>query len=188
MKLNLKTNKALAPAVGMLSSRQQAYLDAMDVGVWSLRDPGHFETCETENPSQPDLAQLKLGPGSGGILLICSADNESASRLANDITRILGGAPVWAWPHVDTDAVNLIQAVDENLFTTIAIFGEVLAAQFFNGEQPAYLNSANLVLLPSMQDIQNRAEARRTLWATLCRSGMIDQTVLPATPQTPDPR
>ena len=172
----------------MPSSRQQAYLDAMDIGVWSLRDPVSFETCEAENPSQPNLAQLKLGPGSGGILLICSADNESASRLANDITRVLVGAPVWAWPHVDTDAVNLIQAVDENLFTTIAIFGEALAAQFFDGEQPAHLSSANLVLLPSMQDIQNRAEARRTLWATFCRSGMIDQTASPASPRSPDPR
>ena len=45
--------------------------------------------------------------------------------------------------------------------------------QMFEGELPAHLNSAKLVLLPSMQDIQNMAESRRTLWATLCRSGML---------------
>ena len=207
MKPNLKTGKTLAPAVDMLDSRQQAYLDAMDIGVWNLREPVSFETPVAENrtqldpvqvdsaqvnpkqknPGQVDLAQLKLGPGTGGILLICSADHESASRLANDINRVLDSSPVWAWPCVDTGAVSLIQAVDENLFTTVAIFGESLAAQYFQGEQPAHLNSAKLVLLPSMQDIQNRAEARRALWAVLCRSGMIDQSASPAIPCAPDP-
>ena len=46
--------------------------------------------------------------------------------------------------------------------------------QLFDGELPAHLNSAKLVLLPSMRDIQRLAEARRTLWATLCRSGMLE--------------
>jgi len=184
----------------------------MDIGVWNLREPVSFETPVAENrtqldpvqvdpvqvdsaqvnpkqknPGQVDLAQLKLGPGTGGILLICSADHESASRLANDINRVLDSSPVWAWPCVDTGAVSLIQAVDENLFTTVAIFGESLAAQYFQGEQPAHLNSAKLVLLPSMQDIQNRAETRRALWAIFCRSGMIDQSASPATPCAPDP-
>lgn len=153
----------------MLSSRQQKYLDAMGIGVWSLRDPIAYEA-----DVETTFSQLKLGPGSGGILLICAVDTDSASRLANDINRVMGSTPVWAWPFTDTGAVSLPQAVEDNLFTTVAIFGKELAAQFFAGELPGHLNSASLVLLPSMQDIQDRAEARRSLWATFCRSGMLE--------------
>ncbi|HEY5775219.1 MAG TPA: DNA polymerase III subunit psi [Xanthomonadales bacterium] len=154
----------------MLSNRQQAYLDAMDIGVWNLREP----VLPVSNAAV-NLAQLKLGPGSGGILLVCAADTDSASRLANDINRVLGGAPVWAWPFDGTDAVDLGNAVAENLFTTVAFFGGELASRFFTGEPPAHLNSANIVLLPSMQDIQSKAGARRALWDSFCRSGMVDQ-------------
>lgn len=180
----------------MLSSRQQAYLDAMDIGVWILRDPPpvilppkpQLETpVETPPESQPETQHvtqhvtasttnasgLKLGPGGGGILLICSIDTDSATRLANDISRALGSVPVWAWPDADPDAVKLASAVEENLFTTVAIFGSELAMQFFAGELPGSLQSANLVLLPSMQDLQNQAEARRLLWTAFCRSGMV---------------
>ena len=157
------------PVVGLLSSRQQAYLDAMDIGVWNLREPV-APTTGTLNKT----THLKKGPGSGGVLLICAADDDSASRLANDINRSLGRVPVWAWPIADEGAADLPRAVDDKLFTTVAIFGEQLASQFFEGEMPACMNSANLVLLPSMQDIQNQAEARRTLWVTFCRSGMLE--------------
>ena len=153
----------------MLSSRQQDYLDAMDIKVWSLREPVAPEAGVVVNP-----AQLKLSPGSGGTLLICAADTDSASRLANDINRVMDGTPVWAWPFADTGAVSLPQAVEENLFTTVAIFGKELAAQFFDDELPGHLNSASLVLLPSMQDIQDQAGARRLLWTTFCRSGMLE--------------
>ncbi len=153
----------------MPGNRQQTYLDAMDITVWSLRKPVMPEAGVVENQ-----ARLKLGPGSGGILLICTADSDSAGRLANDINRVLGGAPVWAWPYPDDDGVDLTRAVEEKLFTTVAFFGEELALQVFGGELPAHLNSAKLVPLPSMQDIQNQAEARRVLWATFCKSGMLE--------------
>ena len=152
----------------MHSSLRQAYLEAMDIAVWSLRQPASPETGIAKNH-----VQLKLSPGNAGSLLICAADTDSAGRLANDISRTLGSAPVWAWPSDDTGTVDLPGAVEDKLFTTVAIFGEELAMQFFEGELPAHLNSAKLVLLPSMQDIQNMAESRRTLWATLCRSGML---------------
>jgi len=156
----------------MINSRQQAYLDAMEIGVWCLRDSSH-----TAKPATNSAVGLKLGPGRGGILLICSADSDSASRLASDISRALGAVPVWAWPDTVEEAVNLATAVDENLFTTVAIFGQQLAAQFFDGELPANMNSAKLVLLPSIQDIQSQPEARRVLWATFCRSGMVGPDV-----------
>jgi len=169
LKMVLITVTTPVPAISMSANRQQAYLDAMDIPVWSLREPPMPEVKVVEN-----LARLKLGPGNGGVLLICAADSDSAGRLANDINRVLGSAPVWAWPCIDDGAADLNRAVQENLFTTVAFFGRELALQFFAGELPAHLNSAKLVLLPSMPDIQNQAEARRVLWATFCKSGMLE--------------
>lgn len=154
----------------MPSVLQRAYLDAMGIGVWNLR--------ESDSP-EPGVAgrhtHLKMGPGSSGVLLICEADVDSAGRLANDINRALGSDPVWAWPGDDDVAVSLSSAIEENLFSTVAIFGKALAMQLFDGELPAHLNSASLVLLPSMHEIQNQAEARRALWASFCRTGMLEQ-------------
>jgi hypothetical protein len=152
----------------MINSRQQAYLDAMDIGVWCLRD-----AVKTSATSEYVPAGLKMGPGSGGVLLICAEDHDSASRLSSDISRCLCNVPVWAWPDADSSAVKLDDAVDENLFTTVAIFGQDLAAQLFDVEMPSHLNSAKLVRLPSMADIQSLAEARQTLWKILCHSGMV---------------
>jgi DNA polymerase III psi subunit len=119
---------------------------------------------------------LKLGPGGGGILLVCARDSDSASRLANDISRALGSVPVWAWPDTGSGAVQLADAVQENLFTTVAIFGDELAQRFFAADIPSSVHAANLVQLPAMQEIGTQAEARRTLWAALCRSGMVSRS------------
>ncbi|MFC1777003.1 hypothetical protein ACFL3I_06655 [Pseudomonadota bacterium] len=151
-----------------ITTRQQAYLDAMDIGVWHLR-----ESAPAAAPDTGCVPRLKLGPGNGGVLLICAEDTDSASRLANDINRALGNVPVWAWPHVDTGGVELNNAVEESLFTTVAIFGDDLVAQLFNGELPVSLNAAKIVLLPAMQDILDQADIRRGLWETFCRSGMV---------------
>lgn len=148
--------------------RALAYLEAMDIAVWKLREAPSINTCVPAIKSR-----LKLGPGGGGVLLICAADNHSASRLANDISRILGSVPVWAWPSSDTSAVELTDAVEENLFTTVAIFGEDLAGQFLDGELPVSLGPAKLVLLPGMEDIQDHADAKRVLWTALCQTSMV---------------
>jgi len=152
----------------MIETRRQAYLDALGIPVWSLR-----EAAASETPHVDSNCALKLGPGSGGILLICATDTDSASKLANDISRALGKVPVWSWPDDGEDAVKPIVAVDENLFTTVAVFGTELAKRFFGSELPVNLNSASLVLLPSMRDLETRADARRSLWTDLCRSGMV---------------
>jgi DNA polymerase III psi subunit len=152
----------------MIETRQQAYLDALGIPVWSLREASAIETPLVENN-----CSLKLGPGRGGILLICATDTDSASKLANDISRALGKVPVWSWPDDGEDAVKPAVAVDENLFTTVAVFGTELAEKVFGSELPVNLNSASLVLLPSMRDLESRAEARQSLWADLCRSGMV---------------
>jgi len=174
----------------MISERQHAYLDAIGIEIWSLREsdlltqpqpqaqaqaqvsaPAPVQAVETS--SQKSGPPLRIGSGSGGILLVCAADVDSASRLANDISRALGSVPVWAWPDDEDTAIELATAVDEKLFTTVAVFGDDLAGRFFAGQLPRAVNSAKLVLLPSMQDIQTSAEARQSLWATLCRSGMV---------------
>lgn len=152
----------------MIEARKQAYLEAMGVPVWCLR-----ETAAIETPLVDNNCVLKLGPGSGGILLVCATDTDSASKLANDIGRALGKVPVWSWPDDGEDAVKPAVAVDKNLFTSVAIFGAELAEKLFGNELPAKLNSAALVLLPSMRDLETRAEARRSLWVELCRSGMV---------------
>jgi len=163
----------------MISSRQQAYLEAMDICVWTSRKQAAAPISSRESAvashGVDKTPGLKLGPGGGGILLVCALDTDSATRLANDIGRALGSAPVWAWPHDESNAVELATAVTENLFTTVAIFGSELANRFFEEELPAGLNSASLVLLPAMKDIESRADARRTLWATFCRFGMVSK-------------
>ena len=161
----LKTPK---PEKMLIDSRQLAYLDAMDIDVWQLR------AVETTLPCEDKTAPvIKLGSGRGGVLFLCAAAEESSSRLANDIDRSLGGVPVWAWPHQDVNSIALVDAVDEHLFTTVAIFGQELADVFFAAGLPASLNSANLVLLPSIKDLLNSAVARRSLWKIFCSKGMV---------------
>lgn len=152
----------------MIGGRQQAYLEAMGIPLWESRS-----VAQQHAPVVAESQGIKLGPGSGGILLICAIDTEAASKLSNDIGRSLGSVPVWAWPDGNAAAMDLADAVDENLFTTVAIFGQELAGQFFAGELPIRLNSASLVLLPAMHDLELHAEARRELWQRLCRSGMV---------------
>jgi len=168
----------------MINERQHAYLDAIGIEVWSLResappapivDSVSIDTPSIQSQSISCDTRLKIGSGSGGVLLICAVDVDSACRMANDISRALGGVPVWAWPDDEAAATELASAVDEKLFTTVAVFGDELAGQFFEGTLPEAVSSARLVMLPSMQDLQTRADARRSLWATICRAGMVSK-------------
>lgn len=151
------------------------------VGRPSGASPGAPVPAPAEAVPEPapgtghNVPGLKLGPGRGGILLVCEKDSDSASRLANDISRALGSVPVWAWPDTGAGAARLDDAVQENLFTTVAIFGDELARRFFAADVPSSVHAANLVRLPAMQDIGTQAEARLTLWAALCRSGMVSR-------------
>ena len=187
----------------MIEHRQQAYLDAMGIETWCLRNPpvvaepvvvvpvvaeavaempaAHSTVTDTAQAdavaaqSSPVAAglRLKLGPGRGGVLMVCAEDTESASRLANDINRAMGGTPVWGWPHTGENALGLADAIEENLYTTVGIFGEQLGRQFFADGLPQNLKSANLVMLPSMRELEADAGARKALWNALCRFGMV---------------
>jgi DNA polymerase III psi subunit len=179
----------------MTDQRQQAYLDAMGIETWCLRNPPEVTAPVAEIPVTGSMVAdngpveaatvtaepaplaaapgLKLGPGRGGVLLVCAEDTESASRLANDINRTIGRTPVWGWPHTGEQTVGLADAVEENLFTTVGIFGEQLGGQFFADGVPQNLKSANLVILPSMRDLEANAQARKALWSALCRFAMV---------------
>lgn len=182
----------------MIDRMQQAYLEAMGIQLWSAREAQQTQAPLVEpsvvQPSvvQPSVVQpvvnkpaldegaaavdaggLKLGAGSGGTLLICAMDTDSASKLANDISRSLGKVPVWGWPDASAESIKPLEAVAENLFTTVAVFGEELAGRLFGLDVPDNLNSARLVLLPAMRELEATQEARRELWATMCRSGMV---------------
>jgi DNA polymerase III psi subunit len=154
----------------MIDTRQQSYLDAMGIDVWTLRDSAPETLPVAEKVSAP---RLKLGPGKGGTLLICAGADESAGKLANDISRLLGSVPVWAWPHSSESGPLLEDAVCERLFTTVAIFGHDLASRFFGTEPPVSLNTSRVVLLPGLSKLENSPDARKSLWLTMCRSGMV---------------
>lgn len=174
----------------LIEKRHQAYLEAMDIPVWTARcQPDEMieasipEMPATQQVAEPALAEatlpqataaqgLKLGPGSGGVLLICARDSDSASKLANDIARVLPKNPVWAWPDGDESAIAPRDAVDENLFTSVAVFGDALAQLLFAKQVPAALGSATVVILPALSELAQDADARRLLWSELCRSGM----------------
>lgn len=154
---------------GMLDRRQQAYLDAMGITMWVLRDQG-----EPERAFPTAASLLKLGPGDGGTLMVCATDAEAAGSLASDISRALSGVPVWAWPvEAEDGLVTLEQAVSERLFTNVAVFGAELAATLFPEGVPGSVQTASLVQLPSIPVLEQDGQARRGLWLELCRCGIM---------------
>jgi hypothetical protein len=143
----------------------------MGIGAWRLRETGLVDVFDREK-----APGLRLCTGSGGVLLVCNADTDSASRLANDINRTLGNVPVWAWPATDAGAVKIDDAIEEHLFTSVVFFGRDLAELFIGPHFPSHLNSAKFVLLPSMQELHGQSEARQLLWRTFCRSGLVNSS------------
>jgi hypothetical protein len=141
----------------MIESRRQAYLEAMDINVWLSK------------PEAADQDRLVIGPGSGSTLLLCHAADESATRLAADISRFLADGPVWAWPDPEgrRQYPSLENAIDEFLFTRVVVFGQILAGKLFNGQVPQTLASARIVEVGGLNVLQASPNARRELWRKL---------------------
>ena len=97
----------------------------------------------------------------------------SPSTHGRTINRTIGRTPVWGWPHPGEQTVGLADAVEENLFTTVGIFGEQRGGKFFADGVPQSLKSANPVILPSMRDLEADAQARKVLWSALCRFALV---------------
>lgn len=142
----------------MIESQRRAYLEAMDINVWLGK------------PAPVAQDRLVIGPGSGSTLLLCHAADESATRLAADISRFLADGPVWAWPDPEGSQQypTLEQAIDNFLFTRVVVFGQTLAEQLFSSQAPVTLGSASIVVASGLSVLQGSANARLELWRKLC--------------------
>ena len=141
----------------MIESQRRAYLEAMDINVWLGK------------PDAADQDRLVIGPGSGSTLLLCHAADESATRLAADISRFLADGPAWAWPDPEGRGQypSLENAIDNYSSTRVVVFGQTLAGQLFNGQIPQTLGSARIVVASDLNVLQVSANARRELWRKL---------------------
>ena len=148
----------------MKESGRLAYLKAMEIPVWVLRD--------REQADPAEILGVKLGPGSGQVLLLCNHVSETAGKLASDIARCLRAEPVWGWPAMDETAPALEEAVSEQLFTDILVFGSEVESAMFGGPAPELLGSAAVRRLPTISEIEGSHAARRSLWNALCNHGL----------------
>ena len=153
-----------------MQGRKKAYLEAMGIPVWELRN-----AVQTESAAQA----VQLGPGAGQVLLLGSAADESAAKLSSDISRCLKSEPVWGWPAGDESGVRLEDSVGERLFTHVLVFGPETETVIFGGPAPDLVGSAVVVRAPSLEEIAQSGAGRRKLWAMLCQhrlAGIRDQT------------
>ena len=141
----------------MIESRRRAYLDAIGLDVWSIRPP------------KPELDRLVFQPGSGGTLLICDTPDATATRIAGDIARALGGEVVWAWPDPEGNSQNLTleQAVDQYLFTRGVLFGAELGHQIFRSDVPQVAGSASVTVTDKLGELAVRGNTKRVFWKEL---------------------
>ena len=141
----------------MIEAHRRAYLEAMGIGVW------------INKPAVPDADRWVVGPGSGNMLLLCHTARESATRLAADIGRSLGGDPVWAWPDPEgrQEYPALKDTIEQNLFTRVLLFGQALASQVFKTGMPEVIGSASLQVTADLGELAVDGMARRKLWQRL---------------------
>jgi len=157
----------------MSEARQRAYLDALEIPVWVRKE---LAAQVPEFVSPP----LKLGPGSGPVLLVCSRVDEPATRLAADIARSLSTEPVWAWPGPDADSAQADVIVNDHLFTTVIVFGASLETQLFNGAVPETLGPARLLIAPGLDELVTSPQSRNRLWKLLSQSHLTAYAKAPS--------
>lgn len=138
----------------MTESRRRAYLEALGIDVWVAKPP----------PGSGD--RLFVGPGSGDILLLCNSPEESATRLAGDISRALGGGTVWAWPEpgATAESPTLTEVLDGRRFILAIAFGGVPGDRTGGGDAPA-----GLLLAPALVELTASGAARAAFWRQLRR-------------------
>lgn len=140
----------------MSETRRRAYLEALGLDVWLTK------------AAAAEPAGLVVS-GDGCLLLVCSSAEESASRLAGDISRVLGDDVAWAWPDTAdaAESLTLAQAVERFLFTGILLFGKAVEKQLFAAQPPAVLGSARVLRAPGLDELAVRGTAKQTLWQLL---------------------
>jgi hypothetical protein len=144
----------------MIESQRRAYLEALGFDVWVTRPP----------PPQPGL--LVVGSDPAAILLVCGKPEDSATRIAGDVVRALGGGASWAWP--DTGGgeatVGLAEAIADRRITRVILFGQEPARWLFQGAVPKVLESAAVAAAPGLDELAGQGRARRLLWRLLQES------------------
>ncbi len=162
----------------MSEVNQRAYLEAMEIPVWVRKENVNREFVNRERVDQaPGFVSpaLKLGPGTGDVLLVCGRVDEPATRIAADIARSLRAEPVWAWLDADAAGSDVETVVNEQLFTTIIVFGKSLQKQVFNGSAPESLGSARILQAPGMEKLCASSSARQALWKLICSNRLAGQ-------------
>lgn len=149
----------------MIDELQRQYLEAMEIPVWVSRTGSAQPAAATSG--------IRLGPGSGANLFICSGPEASSSQLAADLARALPEPPVWAWPADDDTAMPVAAAVEDHLFSSITIFGEDLAARLFGSQHPECVGCARLVVAPSLTAMAGSPKLRRACWYLLVPAGVV---------------
>lgn len=160
------------------TARRHEYLEAMGIDVWVPvhRIAGARATTGTEDAAPIPVATpepgtgIVIGPGTGSLMLLCANSREASTPLAADIARCLDCEPVWSWlsPADSGAGVPLEQAIAERLFTRVLVFGRALAGAGIDPAAPVLvLGSARLLLVPSLPELEQKATARRALWAEL---------------------
>ncbi|NIP19329.1 MAG: hypothetical protein GWM87_15100 [Xanthomonadales bacterium] len=149
----------------MIPSRRAAYLDALGIQTWVRK--------ELVEDSDVAAGCLRLGPGTGRLLLLCASAEETAGKLAADIARALPEQPVWAWPGEGQEDRPAREVVDEHLFTDLLAFGKEPARLVLGKKLPETLGSARVILAPAMDELQREAAARRALWRVLCERRLV---------------
>ena len=153
----------------MSETRRRAYLEAMGFDVWIARPP------------DPEPERLVIGAGAGSTLLVCALPEDSATKLAGDITRALGDEPVWAWPDPQDrpDNPSLPDAVEKQLFTQVIIFGNDLTGRLLGGRIPEVLGSSAVAVCSDLDELAGRAPAKKALWQVLTKRGAVGATGQP---------
>jgi len=141
----------------MIEARRRAYLHALGFDVWLARTPA------------AEHGLLGVGDGRGSTLLICQSAADQETELAADLSRALGGEPVWAWldPGADDDSQALEDIIDSRLITRVLLFGPEPGRNLFRGTVPQIIGSATVSVAPAMDQLAVSAPARKALWRQL---------------------
>jgi DNA polymerase III psi subunit len=151
----------------MTEQQRLAYLEALDITAWVPRTqaaPGDVNDC-------PE--RVRLGPGTGSMLMICERPDQSSGVLASDIARVFPDTPVWSWPDDSVNGPTVAEAVQESLFTGLVVFGRALAERLLGAEVPERLGPARVLVADDFETLGASAGARRELWRQLCSGGMV---------------
>ena len=151
----------------MNEQQRLAYLEALDIAAWVPRSqaaPGDVRSCQE---------RVRLGPGTGSLLMICDRPDQSSGVLASDIARVFADMPVWSWPDDAATGPTVTEAVQESLFTGLVVFGRALAERLLGPDVGERLGPARVIVADDLETLEVSAGARRQLWQQLCSGGMV---------------